>query len=512
MKNGVLKLGFAPTRRVLTTPKAFNKDEARRIKDCIEAEIRTYPMLELVTLDTINDEGLLFDVADAEKAAALFLREQVDAVFIPHCNFGSEEAVAKLARAVGKPVLIWGPRDAAPDANGDRLTDTQCGMFATTKVLQQFGVKFTYITNCALSDPKFREGFDTFLRAASVVKAMRHLRIGQIGTRPEIFWSVKVNERELMEKFGIEIVPITMTDLSNLLLAHEKAHSDLVQAEAASLKTRFPKSGYSDDAWARLANLKLTLRAWAEEKQVSAIAAQCWRPMDTVAGVAPCFVFSELTGEGLPVICESDIHGAVSSVIAAAASRYQSATFLADLTIRHPTNDNAELLWHCGVFPHVLAKQEAANVALHFNRRNPAVGSWELKHGEITIVRFDGLGGAYSCLFGEGRGIDGPKTFGTYLWARWQTGRCGSARSWKAPISTTAPAFTAIWRLRFGKPANISRPSKPTPQRPQPSRSKHIYFKGKRMNRESCSYYRRQHQAPQCGRCRSRGVVGARGS
>ena len=52
MKNGVLKLGFAPTRRVLTTPKAFNKDEARRIKDCIEAEIRMYPMLELVTLDT----------------------------------------------------------------------------------------------------------------------------------------------------------------------------------------------------------------------------------------------------------------------------------------------------------------------------------------------------------------------------------------------------------------------------------------------------------------------------
>ena len=439
MKNGVLKLGFAPTRRVLTTPKAFNKDEARRIKDCIEAEIRMYPMLELVTLDTINDEGLLFDVADAEKAAALFLREQVD---------------------------------AAPDANGDRLTDTQCGMFATTKVLQQFGVKFTYITNCALSDPKFREGFDTFLRAASVVKAMRHLRIGQIGTRPEIFWSVKVNERELMEKFGIEIVPITMTDLSNLLLAHEKAHSDLVQAEAASLKTRFPKSGYSDDAWARLANLKLTLRAWAEEKQVSAIAAQCWRPMDTVAGVAPCFVFSELTGEGLPVICESDIHGAVSSVIAAAASRYQSATFLADLTIRHPTNDNAELLWHCGVFPHVLAKQEAANVALHFNRRNPAVGSWELKHGEITIVRFDGLGGAYSCLFGEGRGIDGPKTFGTYLWAEVANWPLWERKIMEGPyIHHCAGVYghlaPAIWEACKYLPALKADPATPTAEQIQ---------------------------------------------
>lgn len=64
MKNGVLKLGFAPTRRVLTTPKAFNKDEARRIKDCIEAEIRTYPMLELVTLDTINDESFIYSACD----------------------------------------------------------------------------------------------------------------------------------------------------------------------------------------------------------------------------------------------------------------------------------------------------------------------------------------------------------------------------------------------------------------------------------------------------------------
>lgn len=369
------------------------------------------------------------------------------------CSSGAPETLPRMQTATG-------------------LTDTQCGMFATTKVLQQFGVKFTYITNCALSDPKFREGFDTFLRAASVVKAMRHLRIGQIGTRPEIFWSVKVNERELMEKFGIEIVPITMTDLSNLLLAHEKAHSDLVQAEAASLKTRFPKSGYSDDAWARLANLKLTLRAWAEEKQVSAIAAQCWRPMDTVAGVAPCFVFSELTGEGLPVICESDIHGAVSSVIAAAASRYQSATFLADLTIRHPTNDNAELLWHCGVFPHVLAKQEAANVALHFNRRNPAVGSWELKHGEITIVRFDGLGGAYSCLFGEGRGIDGPKTFGTYLWAEVANWPLWERKIMEGPyIHHCAGVYghlaPAIWEACKYLPALKADPATPTAEQIQ---------------------------------------------
>ena len=38
-------------------------------------------------------------------------------------------------------------------------------------------------------------------------------------------------------------------------------------------------------------------------------------------------------------------------------------------------------------------------------------------HDDITVVRFDGGNGKYSCLFGHGRGVDGPKTFGTYLWA-----------------------------------------------------------------------------------------------
>lgn len=32
-----------------------------------------------------------------------------------------------------------------------RLRDTQCGLFATGKVLRRFGVPFTYLTNCRLN-------------------------------------------------------------------------------------------------------------------------------------------------------------------------------------------------------------------------------------------------------------------------------------------------------------------------------------------------------------------------
>ena len=158
-QRGRIKLGFAPTRRVLTTPKAFNKDEARRIKDEIEEKLSAYEGLEIINLNFLNEEGLLFDPNDALKAAKHFIDSGVDAVFVPHCNFGSEEAVCRLCQAVGKPVLLWGPRDDAPDAQGGRLRDTQCGLFATGKVLRQFKVKFTYIQNCSMDSPVFYDAF-----------------------------------------------------------------------------------------------------------------------------------------------------------------------------------------------------------------------------------------------------------------------------------------------------------------------------------------------------------------
>ena len=334
-----LRIGFAPTRRVLTTPKAFSTDEALRIKKEVEEYVKKFQDVEWVNLDSINKEGLLFQVSDVNAASELFKNKKVDAVFFPFCNFGSEEAVAKMAREVGKPVLVWGPRDEAPDENGDRLRDAQCGMFALTKVLQQFRVKYTYISNCWMTDEKFDIGFENFLGAVSIVKALNHLRIGQIGVRPDAFWSVKANERELMEKFGIEIHPITLATLDEMLKINLTENNHLVREEVDSLKERFPKNKYSEDIWTKMANLKLTIKKWCEDNHLSAVSAECWKPMATVAGISVCFTFSELTGEGIPVVCESDIHGAVSSVIAAAAARYSSATFLADLTIRHPVND-----------------------------------------------------------------------------------------------------------------------------------------------------------------------------
>ena len=108
-----------------------------------------------------------------EKIAEKFEKEGVDGLMLAHCNFGTEYVCARLAKRLGLPVLLWGPLDERPEPNGERLRDTQCGLFATGKVLRRFRVPFTYLTNCRLSDPVFERGVRDFLAVCNVVKTFK---------------------------------------------------------------------------------------------------------------------------------------------------------------------------------------------------------------------------------------------------------------------------------------------------------------------------------------------------
>ena len=84
---------------------------------------------------------------------------------------------ARLAKELNLPVLLWGPRDERPDAEGIRLRDSQCGLFVIGKVLRRFRVPFTYMTNCTLQDPEFERGIRNFLRVCAVGRIKRLSRL-----------------------------------------------------------------------------------------------------------------------------------------------------------------------------------------------------------------------------------------------------------------------------------------------------------------------------------------------
>lgn len=403
-------IGYAPTRR-----RIFSVEDALKYKKLIADKLTSFGVT-FVDIEDINEEGLLRCAEDVQPVIDKFKREKVDAIFIPHCNFGSEHSCAKVARALNVPVLLWGPRDEAPLSDGSRLRDSQCGLFATGKVLRRMNVPFTYVPNCRVDDAEFKEGVERFVAVANVVKEFRRARILQIDTRPADFWTMMCNEGELLERFGIQLFPLNMVELVERV--NKLAESD----DAEVLRTidwinEHMEVCVGEGDVKRVAALKTAMKYYAQENGCNAIAIQCWDALQIALHLMPCCANAMLTEEGLPVACETDIHGAITSIMVQAAGMGKTPSFFVDWSIRHPENENGELLQHCGPWPVSLAKEKAKlDRPFAFPDHCPGSVVSEIKGGEISLFRFDGDHGEYGMLMGTAKGIEGPKTQGTYLW------------------------------------------------------------------------------------------------
>lgn len=402
-----IKIGLAPTRRSI-----FSAPAAEEYADLTRRKLDQLGV-SYVDIDDIAGDGLLHDDADRIRICEKFKAEKIDGLFFPHGNFGTEYEVARLAKELNVPVLLWGPRDERPDEKGIRLRDSQCGLFATGKVLRRFQVLFTYLCNCDLEDPEFERGIRNFIAVCNVVKAFRRTRILQIGPRPFDFWSTMCNEGELLEKFNIQLSPIPIPELTSEM-RKAKADGDAVAQTIAYCRENF-HIAISDEQLENVAALKVAMRHLADKYGCNAIAIQCWNALQGEIGIMPCAANSLLNEEGLPVVCETDIHGAVTAILAEAAGMDEARTFFADWTVRHPDNDNAELLQHCGPWPISCAScKPTIGYPLAFD--HPGAVEALAKPGEMTLCRFDGDNGEYSLLLGKAKGVDGPYTKGTYVW------------------------------------------------------------------------------------------------
>lgn len=410
----IIKLGYAPTRRSI-----FSAPDARRYRGIIAEKLHEFG-IEFVDIGDINDEGLLYNEEDRVRVLEKFRAEGVDGLFVPHCNFGTEFIVARLAKDLGLPVLLWGPLDERPEADGTRLRDTQCGLFATGKVLRRFQVPFTYMTNCRVDDPVFKRGLRDFVAVCNVVKVFHAARILQIGPRPYEFYSTMANEGELLERFNIECVPVPLPELTRGVKAAKEENkgdgSSDIEKQLAWIEERYDMDCTREQV-VTVAAMAVAMRRMLKKYHCTAGCIQCWNELQHELGIMPCAANSILNEEGFPITCETDVHGAITSLMVEAAAMNGKRSFFADWTIRHPDETNGELLQHCGPWPCSVARQRPKIAVPLAFEHNGAVTA-EAKHGEMTLARFDGDNGAYAMLMGNAEGIEGPVGMGTYVWVK----------------------------------------------------------------------------------------------
>ncbi|MBQ1263629.1 MAG: hypothetical protein IIX89_05010 [Oscillospiraceae bacterium] len=424
MLNYKVKIGLVPMRRNTTDrPRGTfltwysAEQRGKKFVDYIEKNF-TNENVEFVDIKGIGIEDLMFDDNSAAEVIDRLKKEDVDAVFIINCNFGNEEAAADVAKAIGKPVLLWAPLDDEYYVDGMRPTDSQCGLFGVSRQMQRYHIPFSHLPCCRVESEEFKEGFESFVRVACMVKNFSGLRIGQIGARPAPFYSVIWNEGELMEKFGIRIVALNFAIIEDRMKKAAEECKEEIKEIADYIRNNYKLDELTPKYVEGMATMVVMYKRLFEEYKLDVISAECWTATPIMFdGLAPCTVYGILNDMGYMISCESDIHCAMTMALLKSATLGKGKPLFGEFTVRHPENKNAELLWHCGPFP-LSQKAESGvdSTARLVNQRSWFRG----KDGTYTVARLDQESGDYMILPLLCKTTEGPQTHGTYIWGEFE--------------------------------------------------------------------------------------------
>jgi L-fucose isomerase-like protein len=177
--------------------------------------------------------------------------------------------------------------------------------------------------------------------------------------------------------------------------------------------------GLEDDSFIKVLAVRDQMLALAEDYGLEGIAFRTFMSVIEAMGAYCIFAEGEVA-ERLAFALESDIHGAISSLLLRRANFEAEPVYLAEFTTRHPEDDNGVLIWHAGAPVSLAHPEEKVKIGHHWILPSPLSGMthFQLKDGPITVARFDGDLGAYKLAVGQGVTMDGPKTLNNYVWLK----------------------------------------------------------------------------------------------
>ncbi|NCO35611.1 MAG: hypothetical protein AUJ92_06955 [Armatimonadetes bacterium CG2_30_59_28] len=422
-ENRKVRLGLISTRRG-----SFSLELAEKAHRQAVAAMQAAGVEVVAPADGQTASGCVENRREAEVCADLFRKEEVDGIVIGAMNFGDEQAAAWTVRKadLNVPILIFAAQEEVPLRVGEHRRDSFCGLLSIAEALRQIGVEYTVARRpvCCPADDSFKEDVDWFARICRVVKGVRNARYGQIGARPDAFWTCRFDEKQL-QRLGPTTVTLDLSEVFAGAKAMDENDPDLLEL-ITGINEYADTSLVSSEAVLRSARLELFLRRWKEENAIDGLAIQCWTSMQRNYGVCACTTMSRLANEGTPCACEADIIGTLSLHACQLAS--DSPAALADWNNLHNEDDELVNLWHCGVFPKSFAREQpvlrehAVLASLGIAPPENAEGIVHLvvKPGPVTLSRVtQDPSGLWKALVAEGTIEDNSaQTTGSYGWCR----------------------------------------------------------------------------------------------
>ncbi|OFY66261.1 MAG: fucose isomerase [Bacteroidetes bacterium RBG_13_42_15] len=325
----------------------------------VDARRKVLSKLETMGFDTVilpsseTPTGNIEGYPDAVKCADLFKRnaDRIGGIIVILPNFGDELGVVNTIYLSGLkvPVLVQACDDDNDKVDVKSRRDAFCGKLSVCNNFYQYGIKFTdtiYHTY-GLDSNEFTLDVLKFAAICRVVKGLKNLRVGAIGTRPIGFQTMRSSEK-LLQQTGITIVPV---DMSEIIAAAEKIKDTdtIVTEKVKAIQAYGTCKVTSKDKIARQARFGIAIENWIATNDINISALQCWESIEKNYGCAACVTMSMMGEKLMPSACEVDITGSISMYALALAAQTPSA--LLDWNNNFGEDRNKVVCTHCSNYP-----------------------------------------------------------------------------------------------------------------------------------------------------------------
>ena len=368
--------------------------------------------------------GVVETYNDAKKCAELFKenKHRIIGILVILPNFGDEKGIANAIKLadLNVPLLIHASSDELSKMGRANRRDAFCGKISVTSVLYQQGIPFTLTKShtCPIKSEIFKEDIKRFEKICKIVNKLRNARLGQIGTRPNAFETVRYSEK-ILEFNGISVEPIDLSEIFGLIKDLDD-NDPKVKDKVEFIKNYTSTTSFAEDGVLKLAKLAVIVESWVIENDLDGFAFQCWPSIQDNFGIVPCAVLSMFSEGLVPAACEVDISGLIGMLILQIASNRPSA--ILDWNNNYGEDPNKMVLFHCSNLPKSFFQDTRMTIHPIISDLKGGDVSYgaiqgRIKSKQCTLLRIetDDLFGEIKAILTEGVYTDDPlDTFGGY--------------------------------------------------------------------------------------------------
>ena len=345
-------------------------------------------------------------------------RGKYDGVILCLPNFGDENGAVAALEDCGTPILIQAYPDEIGKMDFAHRRDSYCGKFSVEDVFYQYGLPFTVFEPHVVHplSMEFRKNLLDFSAVCRVVAGMKRFTIGAIGARTTKFKTVRYDEITL-QKYGITVDTFDLSEFFHRVSQYADNAPEVVQ-KCRELSAYTDFSRVPENKQTALAKAGVVLDDFINEYDLDCITLRCWEEMQTVLGIAPCVLLSELNNRGIVASCEIDLCSAINMFSMQLATGKPAACL--DWNNNYGADPDKVIMFHCGPVAQALMTAKGT-VTDHkmFSKTNPGCG-WGSNEGRIaafdmTYSNCKTEDGKLTVYIGEGEFTDDviePEFFG----------------------------------------------------------------------------------------------------